>query len=676
MSSRSVLTVGAIGFLAYLYLQREGDQSLLSLLGNSMEKPASQQEVTETLETESILQGGTGSDESGGFGPSTDKPKPPPPRGGGGGGGGGNFFTNPILLTVQDIAKDIIDGVVLSKLASALINDTGQRKMLAQIRAEKALKAKQDASRLKLAQLETRRAEFQAAKNNYEAKKLNDRIIKEQSKYDKAAIKVEQLNEKKAAIGAAKRAEASAEIQKAYNADVTKARQESTTKAKVVVQGNSLKATLAVVKQRFQNKFAKAMNNVRARIGKATAALRVPKFTTRGAVHSSASMFGFLVMAYDLVRMFEPKADIWANNRKNAGNPPPTEPVPVTNQEDIEQYNLPFCHTVVENGTATPTNPVLCRTNMPKPWEGGSSNGLMYPQECPPGFHTMKWGPFTRCTVSQYDNGLHYDTDNRPQQTNGDSTKIGISLPAFSTIIRNNTRGHTDINTNNLVQRGDVLLQGNGPNPYDTIPESFYVNLGLRAFVNELNLQMTTKAYQTPVGGKLPPPTWSAEVAYSIDTPLEPFDVKRYMREGVIAGKTILPEKKYEPTGALDDPDWPYQQVKNANDWGNGSGIRVMNAKYLGDFGTPYSEIGISIRGGEAMTEANRMLKLFPDLTYDEIESAISNTNASDVATTTAPVAPVKPVTSVMPQPMKDQKKCMDDAELFGISYEAAGCYN
>jgi len=511
------------------------------------------------------------------------------------------------VFGVNDAAKELIGDVVLAKTISSLVNESGQRKSLAQYRASQALQKKQDAARMKLANLEAKKANMAALNQKYNTQIESVNLQRQQAKIDKIEKQKQQLKElgRTSAIDAGKQ-QATVALNTSHNVNVVKARQEATNSGKLFGKSNSVKASIGIMKQRIQNKFAKIMNNTRAQFGRQLASIKLPKFTLRGSVHTGASMFGLLVAAYDLARMFDPSIDLWKMNRPG-GTPKPTEDVPYTVVEPLPSFNFPLCDDIVEQGLVNGTTPMLCRENRPKPWEKLGSTGLTYDFECPPGFQTLQWGPYKRCTLATNYSGEWYDKDAHPRKSY-----------MWNSIIRSS--GYAGQMTGFWwnYPSGDVV-EGNAPNVFAALPEEYFVRLGLRGFVNDLNLHMQdVQPFKEEKSVGTPPPTWDAGIAYSIDTPQAPFKGQRFFNAA----------NKWSASGAeLEDPDWPYQQYKNQDDWGRYAGARVTNTRFLGDFPMPYTDIGLSVRGGNDLTEEQRMAILFPDATADEKETAIEAAN-------------------------------------------------
>jgi hypothetical protein len=209
----------------------------------------------------------------------------------------------------------------------------------------------------------------------------------------------------------------------------------------------------------------------------------------------------------------------------------------------------------------------------------------------------------------------------------------------------------TDTSTREWNSAGDYI-DPNLPNVYASVPESYFLNLGLRQFVNDLNTYIDgavdRQGVQIPKPTSSETPTWESDVAYSIDTPTTPFNTKRFnlvnlnsrnadeltaeqIFVNAYSGADQQPAKYAVSGNELNDPDWPYQQYQNRDDWGRYAGARKTNARFLGDFPKPYTDIGLSIRGGEQLTDEQRMKILFPDATEDEIDSAVEANNAEDI---------------------------------------------
>jgi len=187
------------------------------------------------------------------------------------------------------------------------------------------------------------------------------------------------------------------------------------------------------------------------------------------------------------------------------------------------------------------------------------------------------------------------------------------------------------------------------PNLYASLPDSYFERMGLKQFVTNLNLEInktpTVVTYDTL-------PTWASDVAYSIDTPLASFNVNDYVDFSKTNQGGVVPAGLYVKSGA-NDIDWPYYQMRTPPAWneqGQGAASMLLQMQqdketgkdtvgkvwtaspYLGDFGRPYSDVGLSVRGGESLSAADRIKKLYPDATPDEIESAIVNSNADEIA--------------------------------------------
>ena len=518
------------------------------------------------------------------------------------------------VFGVNDQVKELLGDVVIGKAVSSLVNESGQRKTLAEYRANQALVKKQDAARMKLAKLEEKKANMLALNQKYNTQIESAKMQQQQAKIDKIAKQREKIMEAgRTQVIDFGKAQATTALNQSHNANVVKARQEATNSGKLFGKTNSVKASIGIAKQRIQNRFAKIMNNTRAQFGRQLASIKLPKFTLRGSVHTGASMFGLLVAAYDLARMFDPSIDLWKMNRPG-GTPKPTEDVPYTVVEPLPSFNYPLCDDIVEQGLVNDTTPMLCRENRPKPWEKLGATGLTYDFECPPGFETLQWGPYKRCTLATNYSGEWFDKDAHPRKSY-----------MWNSIIRSS--GYAGQMTGFWwnYPSGDVV-EGNAPNLFAALPEEYFVRLGLRGFVNDLNISMQSfEPYKELKSGPETaptPPTWNAGVAYSIDTPQAPFKGERFFNAAKIWNAS---------GGELEDPDWPYQQYKNQDDWGRYAGARVTNTRFLGDFPMPYTDVGISVRGGSALTEEQRMAILFPDATADEKETAIEAANEDTI---------------------------------------------
>jgi predicted transposase YbfD/YdcC len=549
------------------------------------------------------------------------------------------------VIGINDVAKEVLGDVVIGKIASSLINESGTRAQVAEYRANQALKAKQEAAQKKLVTLQEKKAQLSAL--GQKTGRVNIEALKTQDALNRTNWAISQINMDKENMRKEYRKQFSEKIKLQWGTDVTKARQDYSTQSKLVAPQNMSKTSLAMIKQRIQNKFAKIMNNARQAIGKQFASIKLPKFTTRGAVHSSASMFGFLVMAYDLVRMFDPRIDIWAGApwRRSGGVPPPEE-VPYTAPPPEVKYDFPLCEDAILTGAADPDHIVMCRENRPLPWENLSSDGLTYRTPCPPNFREEKFGPYVNCVLvagsvrDEYE-GEYYTRDAWPRKN-----------PSWNYVMRNSG---IDVNTGTgeWNSAGDYI-EGNHPSLYSSMPESFFENLGLRNFVNTLAndiairggksedvfyappkkitpdntprlegetdqqwkdrlTKLQNEQVNTPTGP--PPPAWRADEAFYYVTPPTLFEGAKYTNE-------------------LNDPDFYFQQWKNRDDWGRGEGARVTLPRHLGFFSQPFSDIGLATRGGENLTDAQKMAMLFPDATEDETDSATYNVNQDTIANT------------------------------------------
>jgi hypothetical protein len=544
------------------------------------------------------------------------------------------------VIGINDVTKELIGDVVVGKITSALINESGTRAQVAEYRANQALKAKQEAAEKKLVTLQEKKAKL--ASLGQRSGRVSADALKAQDAVNRANWQISQINMDKENMRKQYRQQFSEQIKQQWGTDVKKARQDYSTKSKLLSSERVAKSSLGIIKQRIQNKFAKIMNHSRQAIGKQFASIRLPKFTTRGAVHSTASMFGILVGAYDLVRMFDPRIDIWAGAPWRQGTAPPTEVVPYQEPPPQVKYNFPLCEDAILSGSADSDHIVMCRENRPLPWESLSADGLTYRSPCPPNFKEEKFGPYVNCvlvagSVTNEYTGEYYTRDAWPRKNSSWNSAM--------------SRSPYDVNTGTgeWNSAGD-FIEGNHPSLYSSMPESFFDNLGLRKFVNTLANDIairggkneevmiasppaitpdntprlegetdqqwkermnTLRAEAKPVGP--PPPAWRADEAFYYVTPPTEFMGAKY-------------------TDELNDPDFYFQQWKNRDDWGRGEGARVMLPRHLGFFSQPFSDIGLATRGGENLTEEQKMAMLFPDATEDEMDSATYNVNQDAIA--------------------------------------------
>lgn len=552
------------------------------------------------------------------------------------------------VIAINDPIKELLGDVVISKIVSAAINESGTRAQIAQFKAEQARKARQEAAQNKLVALQEKKAKLAAM--GLKKGSLNIEALKAQDALNKANWTIAAINQDKENLRKNYRAQFSEQLKLKYDADIQKARQEYSTKSQLLSSGKPGRSSLAIIKQRIHNGFAKVMNHTRASIGRQLASIRLPKFTTRGAVHSSASMFGMLVGAYDLVRMFDPRIDIWAGApwRSQTGEAP-AEEAPYTAPPPQPKYDFPLCEDAILSGVANPDKVVFCRANRPLPWEGLSDDGLTYRTACPPNYRAEKWGVYRNCVLVQsyvdaeY-RGEWYDRDNWPSRASG--WTYGVRDSGY------------DINTGTgeWNSAGDYV-QGNHPTLYSSMPDDFFANLGLGNFqydlANEIartggkneHVNMGYPKVEWPTAETLPrlegetdmqwkarynekraeaeaqekanrtpvPPAWKAGEAFYYVTPPTDFMGYEYTK------------------GELNDPDFYFQQWKSKDDWGRGEGARVTLPRHLGFFSQPLSDIGLTTRGGENLTEAQKMAMLFPDATADEKDSAAYNTNMDEI---------------------------------------------
>ncbi|NDB85135.1 MAG: hypothetical protein EB127_20905, partial [Alphaproteobacteria bacterium] len=172
-------------------------------------------------------------------------------------------------------------------VASTALNESGTRKAAAQLRAQKALQSKLDAANNKLARLE-------AARINIENKKLAkaDAAIKLADK-NRQRIEQKQLN---IFTESAKRENAASERARAkikISGDVILAKQQLREQTKLASKSSVKKPTMAILVKKITNSFAKGINNTRKFMNKQKAAIKLPKFTTRSAVHTGAGCLRF-----------------------------------------------------------------------------------------------------------------------------------------------------------------------------------------------------------------------------------------------------------------------------------------------------------------------------------------------------------------------------------------------
>jgi hypothetical protein len=521
------------------------------------------------------------------------------------------------MITINDeLFKPLIGDLVLARMYSALINENKLRAQVSEFRANKALQVKQEKLQAKLASLETKKAKL-AEMGQTHSVRLNSEKAKVQSQLDRNTAVQASVAASKAEKQATLRANFSAKIQAKYNADLIKARLEKTTQAKLAHSAPK-KTYLSIFKQRTQNAMAAVMNHTRKFIGQQRASIMIPKFTTRGAVHSTASIFGLVVGAYDLIRMFDPSVDIW--KKKKPDNSPVVD-IPYPPEPPEPRYFFPLCDDVVESGVANPTNPVLCRQNKPRAGESLSYNGLTYQTECPPMFRKYKFGVFDRCVLAGTRSKGYDDTQDLVNlELTGIYQDININprdRPSSwkSAIVESNP----GVNTGNEFPyrlNNDDPVESNWPQLYRSMPEDFFVRLGLRKFYNDL--QADIRAYEPVMRAMGPgptPPAWSSNAANSTTIVPDTFEGNKY-------------------AGELSDPDWPYQQWASQDVWGKPGGARSSIDRHLAEFGVPFTDVGVSVRGGEDLTDAQIAAILFPDVTGDEIDSAVDAQNEEDIKKT------------------------------------------
>jgi len=581
MSSSDILLIGGVGALAYIYYQ--SNYGIPNQFDNIL---------TDITNTISNATGASGDSDF------ASKPKPNPnPTGAGGLSDTPQWFQTVTNLN-DELLKPLVGDMVIGKAVSALVNESGQRKALAEYRANQAMQKKQELAMKKLAVMEQAKAKYEAIGNTYKAKIEAARIAKGEEKLKKIENLRAGLAADKANIIKSVGERTSAQIRAQYGVDAIKARQESLNQAKLISKDKTNKPSFAIFKQRIQNRIARSLNYTRVQFGKHMNSIKIPKFTTRGAVHTSASLFGLIVGAYDLVRMFDPRIDIWKKERQGE------VPYQVEKFDLPPDFNekpprsLPLCDDVVESGEANPTNPIICRERRPKPWETLSWNNLSYKKGCPPGFLSYSHGVYERCTLVTGSMGGEYITrDSWPRKASN-----------WEFIVKNS--GY-DIDTKDASLNnasGDYVISNN-PNLWEVVPNDFLVRLGLRGFVDNLNTQLGVVSYG--VSGTVPPPDWRPDEAYSTE-PI-PMEWNRERFGG----------------GEMADVDWPYQQFRNTSLWGDRpEGAVNTGSRFLADFNMPYTDVGVSMRGGESLTDRERIIKLFPDATEDEINSAVTNSNA------------------------------------------------
>lgn len=619
--SDAIILVAAAGLLFYLSTQK-GPRGQIPQVAESKPSFKDPQKLFESDDTTNIIGGSSepppisvpapdGSDPRPRPPPPPPViPPPPPPE-------PAPILKNPLDLGISDIVKQNIADAVLAKTASALLNETGQRKALAEQRANVALQNKKEAALKKLGVLEQKKANLDALKDKYATATTEAKLKKEQARLDKINAQQQAISDKKASLKVTLREQAASATQLRLDAD--KARVQSTTSAKITAKGNTTKPILGHTKHRINANFAVRLNDARANFGRQLASLRIPKFTMRGAVHSGASMFGFLVMAYDMARMFDPSIDIWKQNR--AGAPAPEVEVPLNSPDPYPNpipTVLPTCDSVVENGTATPIKPVLCRENIQKPWETLSSDQLTYTQECPPGWNRATYGSYTRCTLATNYDGQWFSWADWPEQAR-----------YWRNMVNRNTTGYNPSDFgDDGTWKGSTYIEANRPNQYASMPQEYFDKMGLTKFVADLNKDLESGNWNF-VNDRTTPGTWQAGEAYSTATPTESFHKGRFL---IFTNPSKLAFSPSRVAGWQDDPDWPYQQYRKKDQWGQYEGVYATNSKYLGDFAQPHSDVGLSVRGGESLSAADRIKALYPDATPDEIESAIVNSNADDIA--------------------------------------------
>jgi len=519
------------------------------------------------------------------------------------------------LFDINIVARDLITDLVLAKIAGSLLNESGLRKTVAEHRANVSLQKKKEITEKKLIILQEKQAKLLTIKEKFgnlstiSALQTKLKRIEEVTRViagEKAVIKEQSKNKASLYIKA--------------EADKFRMQKENVTKANLISKTPSSKLTLSVFKQKVQTHFAKVMNNARGYLGKQKAILILPKITTRTAIHSSASLLGLVIGAYDLIRMFDPKLDPFYKK--------PGAPAPVAEEfsygvaPDSIQYNLPDCQEILETGQANGSVALLCKENRKKQWETLSYNGLTYNSPCAVGFKELQWGSYRRCVLTgQY--GME------------------------------EVQGRYWKDNDNIFETD--RLDRNKPSLAASVPDSFYVGLGLRQFYDSIqsltdssgkytgtiDLNNTIEgrgnfAYGPAVGeGAVAPPTVEAPQYYDkyaegvsyrdeqIKREFEPERFKNYTGPKPVSGQTnLLPG-----TGDNADPDWYATQFPNSDAWGTGSLEINTLTRNLSEYGAPYTNVGVSFRGGWDLTDRQRLIQLYPNATELEIDSALEAGN-------------------------------------------------
>jgi hypothetical protein len=526
-----------------------------------------------------------------------------------------------IVDTVQGAVKDLTMDIVASRVAMAALNESGLRRIAANERARKALQAKKAAAESKLSRLAAAKANLEANKSQMKSSahykenvKLNYKIALANEELQKQKTKEKDYAWRgvEATIKASEKAKADIKIQ----GDKILAKQALKQQQKLASKSSMKKPIMGLFVKKVTKAFSKGINNTRSFASKAKASFKLPKFTTRGAIHTSAGLFGLVVMAYDLVRTFEPKADPFYK----PNDPNQVETVVVEPIAPMESYNFPLCDDVMNDGRANADTPVLCRENKPKPWEQTGNLGLGYMSECPPNY--KKWYGWRSVSAGEYtpaNSGEQSVPYSRCVLAVGDryggNNFTGELTGLFQDI---NTRAETHY-------RGNGILEFTSMTRWDATPEKFFVDLGLRAFANEM---------ATVSGGKIAGSTgtnngWATEWSPLVRNSGKPED-------GITVPSGALTDGvDYNPNNAKSDPDFQWFQTGLPNEvtkQGGGEFSRIP-VKYLGDFAIPYTDVKVSWRGGWGLSEKEKMKKLFPDMTDMEYDSAMTNANADNIAT-------------------------------------------
>ena len=599
--SSKLLLVGGLGILALMY-QDEIGKYLDTIPGLGSEQPSGS---------------GSGASGSGTGGSGTGGPTRPT--------GPTNQSNRPewvqttidVVDTVQGAAKDLTMDIVAAKVAGALLNESGLRKAAANERARKALQAKKAAAESKLSRLSAVKANLEANKNQMkssahykESVKLNYKIAlaNEQLEKQKSKEKNYALRGMEATASASEKAKNAIKME----GDKILAKKAIKEQGKLASKSPMKKPIMGLFVKKVSNSFSKGINNTRSFMNKAKASFKLPKFTTRSAVHTSAGLFGLVVMAYDLVRTFEPRVDPFYK----PNDPNQVETVPVETIATLTTYDYPLCDDVMNDGRANADTPVLCRQNQPKPWEKIGNLGLGYMTECPPNY--QKWFGWSASASGEY-----YPANSSGQTVPYSRCVLAVG-PNFTSELTGlfldtnvpDGRGHF---TN---YAGHSILEKTSMTRWDATPEKTFVDLGLRGFANEM-------ANQTVVGSVARVNSWPTDWSPLVRNSGKPED-------GITVPSGALTDGvDYNPNNAKSDPDFQWFQTGLPNEitkQGGGEFARIP-VKYLGDFAIPYTDVGVSWRGGWALSDRERMKKLFPDMTDMEYESSIANANADDIAT-------------------------------------------